>query len=196
MTSEVSSEVPSHLVHLIVESAPAEVDTLIMFSHAFKSFNKSLTPEVTKAAMVVKAAFGVRQGCQGRTLLVEGEEMEWKKFVKKYFDITPRRFNQIMDLKDDEAHAKEDRPTTAEDIPPADEEVDQQFGRLEARIAELEEELKDARAALNDEYDAKVHLIGELKQQKSPRAVQAVLTEIIEALDLGGYLRVEIDEVQ
>ena len=91
-TSEIASE---------VELAPeAELNVLITFGTAFKSFNQSLTPVVKVAAIKVKLAFGVRQGFAGKTLMVEGHEMEWATFVKKYFGITPRRFNQILELED------------------------------------------------------------------------------------------------
>lgn len=182
-TSAISSE---------VELAPeVEVNVLITFATAFKSFKQSLTPQVKKAAMVVKAAFGVRKGCEGRTLKVEGHEMEWKAFVKKYFGISPRRFNQIMEFKDDEAGTTRGgrgkrKPKTLDVVAPADgnkfEELDSQ---LHAALAELERMKADP-----------VALVVERWTDLEPDRVQAELTKIIEALNLGGYLRVEIDEVQ
>src|SRR5208282_5488490 len=79
-TSEISSEVQK----LTVQPAPAtEVDVLVNFSTGFKSFNQSLTPTVRAAAIKLKLAFNVRQGKAGTHLLVNGEEMDWKKFVDK-----------------------------------------------------------------------------------------------------------------
>jgi hypothetical protein len=100
-TSEASSE---------VELAPeAELNVVITFATAFKSFKQSLTPEVKAAAGKLKEAFGVRQGYQGRTMIVEGREMEWKTFVDRYFGITPRRFNQILEIDDETARPKTSR---------------------------------------------------------------------------------------
>src|SRR5438552_14164287 len=94
-TSEVSSE---------VQLAPeAELNVLMTFGVAYKSFHQSLTPQVKMAAMVVKTAFGVRQGFAGKTLMVEGHEMQWSGFVQKYFGITTRRFNQILEIEDEVA---------------------------------------------------------------------------------------------
>jgi len=179
-TSAISSE---------VELAPeVEVNVLITFATAFKSFNKSLTQPVRKAAMVLKEAFGVRQGFAGHTLIVEGRELEWKTFVKKYFGISPRRFNQIMEFKDEETGNARvgGKRKTLNVVAPADgnkfEELDSQ---LHAALAELERMKADP-----------VALVVERWSDLEPDRVQAELTKIIEALNLGGYLRVEIDEVQ
>jgi hypothetical protein len=92
LTSKISFE---------VETAPqAEVTILVNFAKGFRSFNKSLTPEVKAAAIALKKAFAVRKGSKGKTLLVNGDEMYWSGFVTKHFDITPTRFNQIMDIED------------------------------------------------------------------------------------------------
>jgi hypothetical protein len=188
-TSEVSSEVEK----LVVELAPeAEVNVLVTFASHFKSFNQSLTPVVRKAAEDLKKAFNVSQGNAGTHLLVNGEEMDWKKFVDKYFGITPRRFNQIMEIPDETKKpkgggGKSGTKTTLDVIPPAGdgnkfEELD---SRLHAALAELERMKADP-----------VALVVEQWSELEPDRVQAELTRIIEALNLHGYLRVEIDDVQ
>jgi hypothetical protein len=128
-----TSEVPSE-----VELAPqAELDVLVPFAATFKSFNQSLTEPVRDAARKLKAAFGVRQGFAGRTLMVERHEMEWKTFVDKYFGITPRRFNQILEIEDETKAPKGGKPKTLSVIAPAAdgnkfEELDE---RLHAALA-------------------------------------------------------------
>jgi hypothetical protein len=132
LTSEVSSE---------VELAPeAEVNVLITFASAFKSFHQSLTPVVRKAAKDLKKAFNVRQGKAGTHLLVNGEEMDWKKFVDKFFGITPRRFNQILEIDDETKAPKGGTKKTLNVVAPGVdgnkfEELDSQ---LHAALAELE----------------------------------------------------------
>jgi hypothetical protein len=111
LTSEISSE---------VELAPqADVELLIKFGSTFKSFKQSL-PQVKAAAIKLKKAFGVRQGCQGRTLKVEGREMTWKGFVEKYYGIGPRRFNQIMEIEDDPVSGMAKKKATASKANPVD----------------------------------------------------------------------------
>jgi len=192
-TSAVSSE---------VELAPeTEVNVLITFATAFKSFNKSLTKEVIDAARIVKAAFGVRQGYAGHTLIVEGHEMEWKTFVKKHFGITPRRFNQIMEFKDEEAQPKPAKPKTFSVVAPADDDRDlgEKFEEQETRIAELEEkkaelEAEVAQLRAGETVVDPVQMLLGLWRKATPEQVRDELSRIIDALDLGGYLRVEIDE--
>ena len=194
-TSAISSE---------VELAPeVEVNVLITFAAAFKSFNKSLTQPVRKAAMVVKEAFGVRQGFAGHTLIVEGHEMEWKTFVKKYFGITPRRFNQIMEFKDDEARLKPAKPKTLRVVAPADDDrdLDEKFEEQETRIAKLEEkkaelEAEVAQLRAGETVVDPVQMLLGFWRKATPGQVRDELNKIIDALDLGGYLIVEIDEVQ
>ena len=188
-TSEISSEVQSFTVQptpakLTVQPAPTtEVDVLVKFSTGFKSFNQSLTPEVKAAAIKLKLAFNVRQGKGGTHLLVNGEEMDWKKFVDKYFGITPKRFNQILDLEEKKDTPLPPPPDPAKDNVALDgnkfEELDQQ---LHAALAELERMKADP-----------IALVVERWSDLEPDRVQVELTKIIEALNLGGYLRVEIE---
>lgn len=190
LTSEISSE---------VELAPeVEVNVLITFATAFKSFNKSLTPQVRKAALVVKAAFGVRPGYLGRTLMVEGRELEWKAFVKKYFGITPRRFNQIMEFKDDEAQLKPAKPKTLRVVAPTDDDRDitEKFEEQETRIAELEEKKAELEAEVallraGETVVDPVQMLLGLWRKATPEQVRDELSRIIDGLDLGGYLKVE-----
>lgn len=183
-TSEVSSEVEK----LVAEQAPkAEVDVLITFATHYKSFKQSLTPVVKKAAEDLKKAFSVRQGYQGKTLVVEGHEMEWKTFVDKYFGITPRRFNQIMEIDDETKAPTGGKNTTLDVVPPGAD--GNQFEELDSKLHAALEELQRMKAD-------PVALVVERWSELEPDRVQAELTRIIEALNLGGYLRVEIDEVQ
>jgi hypothetical protein len=183
MTSEVSSE-----VELVVELAPeAEVNVLITFATQFKSFNQSLTPVVKKAAEDLKKAFNVRQGKAGTHLMVNGEEMDWKKFVDKYFGITPRRFNQILQIDDETKPSRGGSKKTLDVVAP---DVDgNQLEDLDSRLHAALEELERMKAD-------PVALVVEQWSQFEPDRVQAELTKIIEALNLHGYLRVEIDDVQ
>jgi len=121
-TSEISSE-----VGLVLGSAPkADIELLIEFGGTFKSFKQSLTMSVKAAAIRVKKAFGVRQGCRGKTLKVAGHEMTWKGFVEKYYGIGPRRFNQIMEIEDDPVSGMAKKKATASKANP----VDQFIGQL------------------------------------------------------------------
>jgi len=130
VTSEIASE---------VELAPeVELNILITFSVSFKSFNQSLTPVVKTAARKLKQAFGVRQGFAGRTLKVEGTEMEWKTFVQKYFGISTRRFNQILEIEDEEATPKERAPKSSGSG--MDDSLAQQVAELDERLQDIEEE--------------------------------------------------------
>lgn len=143
------------------------VKVLIEFSVAFRSFNKSITAEVLIAAQALKKEFGVRQGWAGLKLKIEGVEMDWRGFVKKYFDISPSRFNQILAIED----APEpkvikppkkvvDRPitakTSAQQINECDDErkLDEAFAKQEETIVNLEARLEAAdeeKAALERE---------------------------------------------
>jgi hypothetical protein len=190
-----TSEIPSE-----VELAPeAEVNVLIAFATHFKSFNQSLSPVVRRAAEDLKKAFSVRQGYQGKTLVVEGHEMEWKTFVDKYFGITPRRFNQILEIPDETKApkggnggkggdgGKGDKGGTLDVVAPAGD--GNKFEELDSKLHAALEELQRMKAD-------PVALVVERWSELEPDRVQAELTRIIEALNLGGYLRVEIDEVQ
>jgi hypothetical protein len=187
-TSEVSSE-----VELVVELAPeAEVNLLVTFASHFKSFNQSLTPVVRKAAEDLKKAFNVSQGNAGTHLMVNGEEMDWKKFVDKYFGITPRRFNQIMEIPDETKKpkgggGKGGTKTNLDVIAPGVDgnKLEDLDSRLHAALEELERMKADPVAMVVEQWS-----------QFEPDRVQAELTKIIEALNLHGYLRVEIDDVQ
>jgi hypothetical protein len=192
---EVTSEIASE-----VQLAPqAELNVLITFGAVYKSFNQSLTPVVKVAAIKVKAAFGVRQGFAGKTLMVEGHEMEWSMFVKKYFGITPRRFNQILELEDEAAGEPKPKATKAPKVAPADDAtLPEKFDDLDQRLHAAEEENVKLRAELEQvrsEVDPVEMLVG-IWRSFEPRQVQTQLRQIIDALDLTGYLRIEIDEIQ
>lgn len=112
-TSEISSE-----VGLVLGAAPkADIELLIEFGGTFQ---QSLTMSVKAAAIRVKKAFGVRQGCQGKTLKVAGHEMTWKGFVEKYYGIGPRRFNQIMEIEDEAVSGMAKKKVTASKANPVD----------------------------------------------------------------------------
>jgi hypothetical protein len=177
-TSEIASE---------VELAPeAELNVVITFAAAFKSFNQSLTPEVRAAAAKLKEAFGVRQGCFGRTLMVEGREMEWKSFVDRYFGITPRRFNQILEIADDEVVKIAPKPRGSGSGSRSSEEPG-----LRDQLDQLDEEVARLRAQLDDP----VKLCVARWQERDPEDIQADLNRIIGDLNLGDCLKVELYEV-
>lgn len=176
-TSEVSSE---------VELAPeAELNLVITFAAAFKSFNQSLTEEVRNAARKLKEAFGVRQGFAGKTLIVEGREMEWKEFVHRYFGITPRRFNQILEIDDE---TKEPggggggRGGRGGNGGTSEEAV------LREKLDRLDEEVASLRAQLDDPVEL---LVGRL-QPLCLGDIQAELNRVIERLSLTEYLHVQL----
>jgi hypothetical protein len=170
-TSEASSE---------VELAPeAELNVVITFAAAFKSFNQSLTPEVKAAAGKLKEAFCVRQGYAGKTMIVEGREMEWKTFVFRYFGITPRRFNQILEIDDETAKPKTSRSSSGSTSGDAS---------WRDKLDELDEEVARLRAQLDDPVEL---LVGKL-QPLCLGDIQAELNRLIERLCLTEYLHVEL----
>jgi hypothetical protein len=79
--------------------------------------------------MLLKAKFGVRQGCAGHALLIGGLEMMWDAFVIRHYDCTTTRINQLLNLKD----AKDEAPTFK--LPDEDKALGCRGGsRLPARI--------------------------------------------------------------
>jgi hypothetical protein len=178
-TSEIASE---------VELAPeAEMNVVITFAAAFKSFNQSLTPEVKVAAVLLKAAFGVRQGFAGKTLMVEGHEMEWKTFVRKYFGISPRRFNQILEIEDETANPKPRRSSGSSSTSEVA-DLGDKFEELDREYQELTQKFVDMSAQLDDP----VKLCVARWQEREPEDVQAELNRIIGDLNLGDCLKVEL----
>jgi hypothetical protein len=178
-TSEIASE---------VELAPqAELNIVITFAAAFKSFNQSLTPEVKAAAGRLKEAFGVRQGYQGRTMIVEGREMEWKAFVDRYFGITPRRFNQILEIEDETASPKP-RKTNGSGSTSEVADLGEKFEELDREYQELTQKFVDMSAQLDDP----VKLCVVRWREREPEDVQAELNRIIGDLNLGDCLKVEL----
>lgn len=144
------------------------VTVLIDFSVAYRTFNKSLTPQVVIAAQALKKEFGVRQGWAGLKLKVRDVEMDWRGFVKKYFDISPSRFNQIVAIDDDpEPKAVKppkkvvDRPVTAKTLTQQlaecddEAELDEKFNQQEETIGELR--------AIADDLEAKLKAADEEK---------------------------------
>jgi hypothetical protein len=177
-TSEISSEVQK----LTVQPAPAtEVDVLVNFSTGFKSFNQSLTPTVRAAAIKLKLAFNVRQGKAGTHLLFNGEEMDWKKFVDKYFGITPKRFNQILDLEE-----ATDRQPGSGSGRKTDKAADD--ASLAEKLDELDKQCHDLQAQLDDPVECAVSKWHSLAAED----VHAELTRIIDRLNLGDRLSVEL----
>ena len=175
-TSEIASE---------VELAPeAELNVVLTFATAFKSFNQSLTPEVKAAAAKLKEAFGVRQGYAGKTLIVEGREMEWKGFVDRYFGITPRRFNQILEIPDETVEKTDPRPRSSGrgSSGKSEEAV------LREKLDQLDEEVARLRAQLDDP----VELLVVKLQPLCLGDIQAELNHLIERLTLTEYLHVEL----
>lgn len=169
------------------EVAPqAEVDVLLTFATSFKSFNQSITPEVKAAAIKLKLAFNVRQGKAGTHLLVNGEEMDWKKFVKQYFGITPQRFNQILDLEE----AKTIRPAKTLSVVAPEKEPDlaDKFDELDRRCHELTGQVADLQGQLDDP----VELCVERWREQGPEDIYGELTRIIEGLGLENRLKVRL----
>jgi len=155
MTSVLESELksaPTSVKFIEVELATESYVTVLKdFAVAYRSFNKSLTPHVLIAAQALKKEFGVRQGCPGKELKVEGVVMNWKGFVKKYFDISPSRFNQILAIEDAPKVKKVvDRPiaakTLTQQIDQCDDEreLDEAFAKQEETIVNLEARLEAA----------------------------------------------------
>jgi hypothetical protein len=173
-TSEIASE---------VELAPeAELNVVITFATAFKSFNQSLTPEVKAAAAKLKEAFSVRQGYAGKTLIVEGREMTWKGFVDRYFGITPRRFNQILEIPDETVEKTDPRPRSSGSGSKSED------ASWRDKLDELDEEVARLRAQLDDPVEL---LVGKL-QPLCLGDIQAELNRLIERLCLTEYLHVEL----
>jgi len=139
-----------------VELAPeTEVRILIAHGALYRSFAKSINNEVRVAAIKLKLAFGVRQGFAGRTLRVEGTEMEWKTFVKNYYGITPDHFNRVLDVPDPEV-LKPAKSAKQKALPDDQGDLDERFEQQEARITELEEEnaaLERAKAEMVAEHE-------------------------------------------
>jgi hypothetical protein len=132
---------PTSKIPFEVETAPqAEVTVLINFAKGFRSFNKSLTTEVKAAAIALKKAFAVKKGSRGKTLLVNGDEMYWSEFVKKHFDITPTRFNQIMDIEDAVPISVNGGRSGSGSSKPDLKELKQKIADLEESLQNFEEE--------------------------------------------------------
>jgi hypothetical protein len=103
--------------------------------------------------------------------------------VDRYFGITPRRFNQILEV-DDEPGAKADpRPRSSGSGTSEDD--------LRENLNALDEEVARLRAQLDDP----VKLCVARWQEREPEDVQAELNRIIGDLNLGDCLKVELLDV-
>jgi hypothetical protein len=52
---------------------------------------------------LLKSKFGIRMGHAGHRVVVGNSAMMWEEFVTHYFGVTPRRLNQLLDVKDDKS---------------------------------------------------------------------------------------------
>lgn len=80
------------------------IHDVIAVAGEFKPLHKKLATiiEAHRAEIVLlKSKFGVRKGCAGSPMLIGKEAMTWEEFVVFYFDVSSRRLNQLLDVRDD-----------------------------------------------------------------------------------------------
>jgi len=197
------------------------VDRVISFGGRYKTLAKEMDTGIRRDIGTLKKAFGIAQGTTGRSLNINGKMMKWDEFCDEYFDLTPHRVNQLLQIHDDKVAGVTPikRPTRHKTVtlaPPAEEDEEEQdceasdrFAELEARVEAAEDEkaaLEAERKTLLDEADKAEEAAGEYVHAvngfinylstMSPKEVRATLTLVIAALNLTGVLRVEQDDVQ
>lgn len=105
-SSENFSEIDALPEETLVPDAETKalIADVIAAADEFRPVHQKLKDVVEKhrtKIVLLKDKFGVRQGTRGCPVLVCETPMYWEDFVVHYFDVTPRRLNQLLDVKDD-----------------------------------------------------------------------------------------------
>jgi hypothetical protein len=85
------------------------IDRIINISAGFIPAYEKLQSVIQRnrqEIILLKNAFGVRQGYGGRMFVIRETPFTWKRFVRQYLSLTPRRLNQLLDVKDDKGERR------------------------------------------------------------------------------------------